>query len=152
MTKVPTGVRPDRLSINMMGRSGANGNGRGREEGQDQDESGDSQRQGGRQAGGAGDIGEDEDEVAGLFGNFSGEDEQEQQPRRNRQRREDAQDGRVDEEADEERREEVPPPPNVHLPVAPGQKKRRRTLPDPHQLQKLVSGMCGGSRARESAL
>ena len=31
MTNVPNGVRPNHLTINMMGRSGVNGNGRGRE-------------------------------------------------------------------------------------------------------------------------
>ena len=122
MTKVPTGVRPDHFNINMMGRSGVNGNGRGREEGQEED-GGEQQQHGGRQAEGARTEGEDEEEVAGLFGNFSEEEEQEQQPRRTRRRREGAQEGQAEGGEEPEQREEVPPPPNVHLPVAPGQEE-----------------------------
>ena len=63
---------------------------------------------------------EDEEDVAGLFGDFD-EEEVEQPQRRVRRRRGEAHEANADDEDRQEDREEVPPPPNVHLPVAPGQ-------------------------------
>ena len=98
MTYVPTGVRPcERIQINMVGR-GNSGSGGVRVEGSEGEAVGEQR--------GQEENGEDEDHVAGLFGDFSEDEpgEREQEPHR-----------------DQRHPEEVPPPPNIHLPIAPSQ-------------------------------
>ena len=85
MANVPNGVRPNHLTINMMGRRGVNGDGRGQDEQGQEGGHGEQQRQEERQGEDAKPQDEDEGDVAGLFGDFS-EEEVEQQPRRVRQR------------------------------------------------------------------
>ena len=124
MTNVPNGVRPNPLTINMMGRGagGEDGQGQGGEE-----EEGDGEQQWQEEElGGFAQADEDnEDEVADLFGNFSEEEQEgeQQQPRRVRQRRSNPPEANEGAEAQEDHREEVPPPPNVQLPIAPSQEE-----------------------------
>ena len=68
---------------------------------------------------------DDEDEVAGLFGDFEEEDRQDQEREQQQpdQGREGADASGSHEPAHDEGGdpEEVPPPPNIHLPIAPSQ-------------------------------
>ena len=122
MTYVPNCVRPNHLTIHMVGRRGVSGNGRGQEEQDQEGGHGEQQRQEDRHGEDARGQDEDKEDVAGLFGDPS-EEEAEQPPRRVRQRRGDAHEANADEEDRQESREEVPPPPNVHLPISPGREE-----------------------------
>ena len=126
MTHVPNGVRPNRSTINMLGRSAGGEDGQGREEGEEEEGGdGEQQWQDEELRGFMNAQEDDEDEVADLFGDFDDQDQegQEQQPRRVRRRRGDAHEPDGGEDPQEERQEEVPPPPNVHLPIAPSQEE-----------------------------